>query len=234
MKSNLDIAHECGGIWRAGDDEPSLMCFTLTKLDAFAERIRANHLPDDGGMISEAALSHAINQASCSIDDAIETGLIRAVSKAIWRQLQAQQSAQAQPVALPAGMPEPVAWIAEYGGDVYTAAQVQAMLAQGLAPGWKAVPVKPTDAMVSAMLDWGTKQSEWEAILAAAPQPPVAQPSSAAVERKQDEALIRQMLEALENHKGNYKLTEAECIPVDKAIASAHARLERQHKRTTP
>ena len=39
--SNLDIAHECGGIWRAGDDEPSLMCFTLFKLDAFADRIRA-------------------------------------------------------------------------------------------------------------------------------------------------------------------------------------------------
>lgn len=70
------------------------------------------------------------------------------------------------------------------GTKLYTAAQVQAMLAQGLAPGWKAVPVKPTDAMVSAMLDWGTKQSEWEAILAAAPQPPVAQPSPAAVERK--------------------------------------------------
>ena len=39
--SNLDLAHECGGVWRAGDDEPSLMCFTLTKLNAFAERIRA-------------------------------------------------------------------------------------------------------------------------------------------------------------------------------------------------
>lgn len=169
--SNIELAHELWAMAQGPQPVNAAVSAIAAQLDAFADNIRANHLPDDGGMISEAALSHAINQASCSIDDAIETGLIRAVSKAIWRQLQAQQSAQAQPVALPAGMPEPVAWIAEYGGDVYTAAQVQAMLAQGLAPGWKAVPVKPTDAMVSAMLDWGTKQSEWEAILEAAPAP---------------------------------------------------------------
>lgn len=40
--------------------------------------------------------------------------------------------------------------------------------------GWRLVPVEPTNEMVSAMWDWGTKKSEWNAILAAAPQPPQA------------------------------------------------------------
>ena len=35
--------------------------------------------------------------------------------------------------------------------------------------GWKWVPIEPTDAMWNAMMDWGTKKSEWLAILAAAP-----------------------------------------------------------------
>ncbi len=38
--------------------------------------------------------------------------------------------------------------------------------------------------------------------------------------RRQDEALIRQLVEALENHQGNYKLTDAECVPVNAAIAA--------------
>jgi hypothetical protein len=42
---------------------------------------------------------------------------------------------------------------------------------------------------------------------------------------KQDEALIRQLLEALENHAGNYKLTAAQCVPFDFAVAAARARL---------
>ena len=37
--------------------------------------------------------------------------------------------------------------------------------------GWKWVPIEPTDAMWNAMMDWGTKKSEWLAILAAAPGP---------------------------------------------------------------
>ena len=37
--------------------------------------------------------------------------------------------------------------------------------------GWKWVPIEPTDAMWNAMMDWGTKKSEWLAILDAAPGP---------------------------------------------------------------
>ena len=41
---------------------------------------------------------------------------------------------------------------------------------EGMA-GWKWVPIEPTDAMWNAMMDWGTKKSEWLAILDAAPGP---------------------------------------------------------------
>ena len=167
MKSNLDLARECFADVRETADGTPVIAFYDAQLDAFADNIRANHLPDDGGMISEAALSHAINQASCSIDDAIETGLIRAVSKAIWRQLQAQQSAQAQPVALPAGMPEPVA-------SVYTM--------EALVPGGGV----RHHVTLHKPLPAGTKlytAAQVQAMLAAAPQP-VTQPSPAAVERK--------------------------------------------------
>ena len=44
--------------------------------------------------------------------------------------------------------------------------------------------------------------------------------------RKDDEALIRQLVEALENHQGNYKLTDAQCVPVNAAVTAARARLE--------
>lgn len=43
--------------------------------------------------------------------------------------------------------------------------------------------------------------------------------------RKQDEALIRQLVEALENHQGNYKLTKNESVPVNVALEAARARL---------
>ncbi|MBW8463350.1 hypothetical protein, partial [Acidovorax sp.] len=43
--------------------------------------------------------------------------------------------------------------------------------------------------------------------------------------RKDDEALIGQMLEALENHDGNYKLSKSMGAAVDAAITAARARL---------
>lgn len=43
--------------------------------------------------------------------------------------------------------------------------------------------------------------------------------------RKQDAELIRQMLEALENHDGNYKLSKSAGAVVDAAITAARARL---------
>lgn len=72
----------------------------------------------------------------------------------------------AQPVAVPA-MPEPLCYLRavtalhpdrawqlwekdENSFPVYTAAQVQAMLAQGLAPGWQAVPVEPNNQLLAA------------------------------------------------------------------------------------
>lgn len=45
--------------------------------------------------------------------------------------------------------------------------------------------------------------------------------------RKDDEALIRQMLDALENHDGNYKLSKSAGATVDAAITAARARLEK-------
>jgi predicted ArsR family transcriptional regulator len=44
--------------------------------------------------------------------------------------------------------------------------------------------------------------------------------------RKQDTELIRQMLEALENHDGNYKLSKSAGAAVNAAITAARARLE--------
>ena len=43
--------------------------------------------------------------------------------------------------------------------------------------------------------------------------------------RKQDAALIRQMLEALENHDGNYKLSKSAGAAVNAAITAGRARL---------
>lgn len=43
---------------------------------------------------------------------------------------------------------------------------------------------------------------------------------------KQDTELIRQMLEALENHDGNYKLSKSAGAAVNAAITAARARLE--------
>lgn len=45
---------------------------------------------------------------------------------------------------------------------------------EGMA-GWKWVPIEPTDAMWNAMMDWGTKKSEWRAILDAAPPLPASE-----------------------------------------------------------
>ena len=45
--------------------------------------------------------------------------------------------------------------------------------------------------------------------------------------RKQDDALIRQMLEALENHDGNYKLSKSAGAAVNAAITAGRARLEK-------
>lgn len=45
--------------------------------------------------------------------------------------------------------------------------------------------------------------------------------------RKDYDALIRQMLEALENHDGNYKLSKSAGAAVDAAITAARARLEK-------
>ena len=44
--------------------------------------------------------------------------------------------------------------------------------------------------------------------------------------RGQDDALIRQLVEALDNHAGNYKLTLAECTPIEAVITAARLRLE--------
>ena len=46
-----------------------------------------------------------------------------------------------------------------------------------------------------------------------------------ALVRKDYDALIRQMLEALENHDGNYKLSKSAAAAVDAAITAARARL---------
>lgn len=43
--------------------------------------------------------------------------------------------------------------------------------------------------------------------------------------RAQDTALIRQLVEALEGHQGNYKLTAREAEPVNDAITAARSRL---------
>lgn len=48
----------------------------------------------------------------------------------------------------------------------------------------------------------------------------------AAEVRKQDTELIRQMLDALENHDGNYKLSKSAGATVNAAITAARARLE--------
>lgn len=89
-------------------------------------------------------------------------------ARAVLAKWGAPATASSEPVALPAGMPEPVGHFInvnepgapkyeqvspEYADDsdavaLYTASQVQAMLAQGLAPGWKAVPVEPTPHML--------------------------------------------------------------------------------------
>lgn len=55
---------------------------------------------------------------------------------------------------------------------------------------------------------------------------PVARSVEAEV-RKDDEALIRQLVEALENHDGNYKLSKSAGAAVDAAITAARARLEK-------
>ena len=44
--------------------------------------------------------------------------------------------------------------------------------------------------------------------------------------RAQDTALIRQLVEALEGHQGNYKLTAREAAPVNDAITAGCARLK--------
>lgn len=44
--------------------------------------------------------------------------------------------------------------------------------------------------------------------------------------RAQDTALIRQLVDALENHAGNYKLTQLECQPHNAAVAAGRARLK--------
>lgn len=68
---------------------------------------------------------------------------------------------------------------------LYTAAQVQAMLAQGLAPGWQAVPVDPTEEQLAAARQkphpanpngWDVNHRRiYREMLAAAPRPPAAQ-----------------------------------------------------------
>lgn len=47
-----------------------------------------------------------------------------------------------------------------------------------------------------------------------------------ALVRKDYDALIRQMLEALENHDGNYKLSKSAGAAVNAAITAGRARLE--------
>lgn len=44
--------------------------------------------------------------------------------------------------------------------------------------------------------------------------------------RKQDTELIRQLVEALENHDGNYKLSKSAGAAVNAAITAGRARLE--------
>lgn len=43
--------------------------------------------------------------------------------------------------------------------------------------------------------------------------------------RAQDTALIRQLVEALEGHAGNYKLTKPEAAQINVALEAARARL---------
>ena len=43
---------------------------------------------------------------------------------------------------------------------------------------------------------------------------------------KQDDALIRQLVDALENHDGNYKLSKSAGAAVNAAISAGRARLE--------
>lgn len=121
---------------------------------------------------------------------------------------------QIQPVAVPVGMepyaqhaiwnavkpddlvwtqyhdasdPMPKAWDAapDVVVDLFTAAQVQAMLAKGLAPGWQAVPKHPTQDMLDNTAFFGTEDlgAVYRAMLAAAP-------SGAALEPLTDEQLV--------------------------------------------
>lgn len=61
------------------------------------------------------------------------------------------------------------------GMALYTAAQVLAMLAQGLAPGWQAMPVEPTNEMLDATCAGQHCSEVYSDMLAAAPRPPAAQ-----------------------------------------------------------
>lgn len=56
----------------------------------------------------------------------------------------------------------------------------------------------------------------------------------AAKQRKADTELIRQMLDALENHAGNYKLTKTEAAVVNAAITAARARLGDEPTKAQP
>ena len=152
--SNLDLARECGasGTWTSDFYKHSIV-FSMKQLDAFAERIRAEALA----------------------------------------------SAPAQPVAVPAGMPEPAAWRIRYRSEpgmlghypwtytdrkprwqndtahevepVFTAAQVQAMLAAH-------VPVAAFDRLQSLADSQAAQLLAFDDAL----EPPVARPSPAAVE----------------------------------------------------
>ena len=67
--------------------------------------------------------------------------------------------------------------------------------------GWKLVPVKPTEDMLNAVAWPGCAATDWEHMLAAAPQPPVVeqpQVEQEPVELRHLRALNQELLEALE------------------------------------
>lgn len=149
--------------------------------------------------------------------------------------------------AAPAGMPEPELFAIDAAPDgfqphyeivldalddqpdvigFYTAAQVQAMLSAGLAPGWQAVPVEPTDEMVEAAWDGDgadyvgehkrifNLSVAWRDALAAAPRP--AAPSGPAREPLTDEQLVGCI------NRAGFKTWDSRMWALKRQIEAAH------------
>ena len=124
-----------------------------------------------------------------------------------------------------------------YGGKVRGKQRIPIFLAPPApAPpeGWRAVPVEPTPEMIAAAYGnylRGTERGNWKAMLAAAPEPPLATgtasiSSSTPVDESMPAAVVEQMAEALKSIVDGPRI---ECIPDNKIqdmVSSAIAAYE--------